>query len=436
VDVAVRDADGRPVRGLRTEDFTILDRKRPQPIAAFSEISHDRGDSSPLPVPPDMVKADVADNATAKSERVVILVIHDLGLWRDRVEPVKALARRIVTELGPHASMALLFSSGRGGVELTEDRAALLEGIETLQGQYYSARRGTSYFRRTIQDVATYLRTEEARRKAVVVITEGGGGDALGLFDLMRPRPHPVDPISNPGYWRWSDIELLNMMEALRRSHVTLYAIDPRGRLQTPEERARESRGSNDGLRMNDSLYLSQEALTLTAEASGGFAVVDTNELDAGLDRIMADLDHYYLIGFDPPDPGDRSWRELDVRVNRPGALVRHRVGYRVTKPPEPPRQVDPLVALSVGVLPKTALPLRSFATPVALSTTQAHVEVVVEFRAQAADLASGGSMRDRVRVTVLAADLKKKKVTKRTSRNATVAIPASRFLNSATATY
>ena len=34
---------------------------------------------------------------------------------------------------------------------------------------------------------------------------------------------------------------------------------------------------------MSDPLYLSQEGLKLTAEASGGFAVVDTNDFSAGL---------------------------------------------------------------------------------------------------------------------------------------------------------
>ena len=72
VDVVVLDENGRPVRGLTARDFTVLDRKRPQRIDAFSEINHDWNESAGLPKPPAEVRADVADNSTARSERIVI----------------------------------------------------------------------------------------------------------------------------------------------------------------------------------------------------------------------------------------------------------------------------------------------------------------------------------------------------------------------------
>ena len=42
VDVVVTDADGRPVTGLTAADFSLLDRKKPQRIEVFDEISHSR----------------------------------------------------------------------------------------------------------------------------------------------------------------------------------------------------------------------------------------------------------------------------------------------------------------------------------------------------------------------------------------------------------
>src|SRR5262245_2314489 len=38
LDVSVLDKDRRPIRGLRAQDFTILEDGTPQPIAAFSAI--------------------------------------------------------------------------------------------------------------------------------------------------------------------------------------------------------------------------------------------------------------------------------------------------------------------------------------------------------------------------------------------------------------
>jgi hypothetical protein len=237
-----------------------------------------------------------------------------------------------------------------------------------------------------------------------------------------------MDSLQNRKYVAWHDHALLDMLEALRRANAALYAIDPRGRLQTPEERNRESRGASDGLRMFDPLYLSQEGLRLTAEASGGFAVVDTNDFDAGLNRIISDLDNYYLLGFYPVASADRKWHELEVTVNRPGVTVRHRKGYRLGDAPAPPKNKDPLVALSAGVLPRTALPLRMFATPVAVSGKSARVAVALEVRAphQAVEQPDG-SVRDSLKATVLAVDLGKKKVTRRVNRQAEIVVPAPR---------
>ena len=130
-----------------------------------------------------------------------------------------------------------------------------------------------------------------------------------------------------------------------------------------------------------------QESLKLTAEASGGFAIVDTNEFQSGLSRVIADLDNYYMLGFYPEDPTDKSWHKLEVSVNRLGMTVRHRIGYRSGVAPRLPKNKDPLVQLSAGVLPRTDLPLRLAATPVALSSKSARVAVTVEFSAPRAAL-------------------------------------------------
>jgi VWFA-related protein len=427
VDVVVLDEAGRPVKGLSPSDITLLDAKRPRNIEIFREVTRARGEATDRPSPPDKVMADVADNSTAKSERVVILVIHDLGLWKARVDLVKDLARQVVDDLGRQASMAVLFSSGRGGVEVTEDRAVLFGAIDTLEGQFYEGRRGSSDLRKTVQDVANFLRDDSARRKAVIVITEGIGGDVRGLFDTMQARPHS-NPIANPKYVAWNDYELLDMMEALRRANATLYLVDPRGRLRTAGERASESRTESGGLAMFDPLIVSQESLKLTAEAAGGFAVVETNDFRDGLSRIIADLDNYYVLGFYPEAPDDRKWHTLEVTVNRPGVIARHRKGYRLGTTSANSKNQEPLVALSAGVVPQTGLPLRLFATPIAVSGRTPRVAVALEVRARHTDVVlPDGSVRDSLRATILAVDLKKKKITRRVNRTAEITIPRAR---------
>ena len=92
-------------------------------------------------------------------------------------------------------------------------------------------------------------------------------------------------------------------MNKLRASGVTVYAVSPGG-------------PSDGGASVNS-----------IAEETGGFSV--SGDHPGGLRRILADLDNYYVLGFYPRDPKDRSFHLTEVRVNRPGLRVRARSGYQ-----------------------------------------------------------------------------------------------------------
>ena len=65
------------------------------------------------------------------------------------------------------------------------------------------------------------------------------------------------------------------------------------------------------------------------AETSGGFAIRNTNDLGAGLARISRESRSYYLIGYVPQnDRADGRFRQIEVKVKRPGVRVRARKGY------------------------------------------------------------------------------------------------------------
>ena len=62
------------------------------------------------------------------------------------------------------------------------------------------------------------------------------------------------------------------------------------------------------------------------ADATGGHAFVNTNDLTGAADQIMREMGHYYLIGVaDPPVQRNAELRQLEVKVSRPGVRVRVR---------------------------------------------------------------------------------------------------------------
>ena len=137
IDVVVVDELGAPVRGLTAADFTLLDRGKPQQVAAFSEVSHDsvEGEAADAPLLPATLVQAVASNASARSDRIVVLVVDDLHLFRDRADTARRLARRLVHEAGSGTSMAVLLTSGEHSTQVSQESGRHLEAIDTIEGR-------------------------------------------------------------------------------------------------------------------------------------------------------------------------------------------------------------------------------------------------------------------------------------------------------------
>jgi VWFA-related protein len=135
VDVVVVDKDGNPVAGLKTSDFTVLDRRKPQAIATFEEIAHRHADATaPLDLPA-TVGRDVSSNQTAQSGRLVVMVIDDLHIYKERTDRAKEIARQVLLDLGAQSSMAVLFTSQEHSTQVTADQSRLRAAVETLKGR-------------------------------------------------------------------------------------------------------------------------------------------------------------------------------------------------------------------------------------------------------------------------------------------------------------
>jgi VWFA-related protein len=469
VDVVVVDKSGQRVRGLNAADFQLFDRKQPQVIAAFDEVSHA---ASTEEIPPALasVKKDVADNRSAQSQRLIILVVDDLHIYRGRTDIAKQLARDIVNKAGPDASMALLFTSGEHSTQVTEDRSELLAAVETLNARQTVRRphdasdaqtaphldpemstatklallasvgSGHDFFDnmaqyKTLEDAARLIGTDTVRRKAFVLVSEGINKELTGVFGSLvtpgdldslltsRSTSAGAPPASPTPY---HDRALRDMMESLHRSNVTAYAIDPRGHVSS-QDLARENFPSPAGMlatpegtaadddspvRWNNPVRRAQDGLGLLAEASGGFAVTDTDDLAGGLGRVLDDLDHDYLLGFYPADPSGKDYRAIDVKVTgHPEWTLRFRKSYLPGGPPPMPKGADPLLA---GVMPRTDLPLRLMATPfpaAASPTKTTRVVLALEITAPVTGLQQvDGSLQDDLTYQVVAIDEKKAK--------------------------
>jgi hypothetical protein len=76
-----------------------------------------------------------------------------------------------------------------------------------------------------------------------------------------------------------------------------------------------------------------QQVLYQLADGTGGFVILNTNDLLGGLERIAKDQNQYYLLGYKPGVSAEGSCHSLKVKVDRGGTSVRARSGYCNVRP-------------------------------------------------------------------------------------------------------
>lgn len=76
-----------------------------------------------------------------------------------------------------------------------------------------------------------------------------------------------------------------------------------------------------------------QQVLYELAEGTGGFVILNTNDLLGGLQKIASEQSEYYLLGYKPPDSPEGSCHTLKVKVERGDTIVRARSGYCRVRP-------------------------------------------------------------------------------------------------------
>ncbi|MFZ0910446.1 MAG: hypothetical protein WAN24_13300, partial [Candidatus Acidiferrales bacterium] len=78
-----------------------------------------------------------------------------------------------------------------------------------------------------------------------------------------------------------------------------------------------------------------QQVLWMLAQGTGGFPILNTNDLLSGLDKIAREQNAYYLLGYAPEESPEGACHTLKVKVDRGGANVRSRSGYCNVKTPD-----------------------------------------------------------------------------------------------------
>jgi VWFA-related protein len=375
-DVIPRDQDNRFVGDLTKDDFTILEDGQPQQVASFMLVQGGRVFNLLLPpssaaMPEGLVLPSPARTRVAEAPgRVFVILIDDLHFEPELTPHVRRLIQTIADTLVHDGDMVSVLSTGPSFIEVgpTYDRKAVIEAAGKIRGSGYQpteifkmmensqgvgdvrAKAEMAFY--TTYNILADLERVANRRKAVLFISTGYDFDPFaegrtssdhvmgGRFsDPLRFTVNEDNPFFRTAHVT-ADIDLFRLMRELalssNRANASLYTIDPRGLAGTTDA----------GQYVDQSewrTYIQKTTGTLKylAEATNGFAIVDTNDFASALKRVDAETSDYYVLGFysTNADVTKRN-RMLDVKVNRANVSVASRRAYSLkpdSRPPAPP---------------------------------------------------------------------------------------------------
>jgi VWFA-related protein len=260
---------------------------------------------------------------------------------------------------------------------------------------------------RTLEDVADALVALPQRRKVLVYVSPGipVNASAASAPNLQRDPPPPKSllappPPVPPGATtqmpmmdREAMLTILSGMPALfrqmQRSNVTLYAIDPAGLDglasyiqrnlanvpalswigQEPVDGNGQTPLGKVPIKTELAHFetnLALDFLETAATTTGGRAIVNTNDLEPGIDEMFRENSSYYLIGYQATDPGSGKLHRTDVKVNRDGVEVRHQSGYYASDARQQAKdaQAPPLARAISSAMADAELPLHVAVAP------------------------------------------------------------------------
>ncbi len=372
VDVVVRDRSGAIVRGLKPDDFELLEDGARQQVLTFAyeEITP----TAPLvaggatltagavrPAQPLLTPAttSVADDAIPShpltseevaGHRLLTLVFDTSSMEPDDVQKAVDGALKWVDQQMTPADLVAVTTINTSLQVLTDftsskDRVrAVLSGLSSTEGTAFAAVDAST----SATDAAAQTATDDST-------AVDQSAQELDTFNndvrlrALRTLAEALQPIQqkkaiiyfSSGMQRSgtdNQVELRAAVNAALRANVSIYPVDARG-LQAivPGGSARQASRGGLGAFTGSAvasqftqLAAQQETLTSLASDTGGTAFTDTNDFGEAFKRVERDISAYYILGFSSTNTAkDGRFRRITVRVrNRSGVKVDAKDGY------------------------------------------------------------------------------------------------------------
>ena len=356
VNVVVRDKNGTLVRGLKRDDFVVLEDGKPQTVSSFDFEEIDNA-SMPSMVTTTVLGA-IAQPAKAGAplapaagavgpaadmkDRRLIVLFYDLGSMQpDEVSRAVQSGRDYIEKkIAPADLLAVvsLTTSFAVDQDFTADRTALLAALNRLspvEGSSAAAVADAEIAPDTgnafvADDTEFNIFNTDRRLDALRAVA-----DVLAGIEQKKSVIYFSGGVTQSGMDNQAAVRAL--VDRAVRANVSIYAADTRGLAALPaggdaSTASVRGTGAFSGRSMSsqrESFSAAQDTLTTIAEDTGGKAFFDVNEFAEVFDKVVEDTSSYYLLGYTSTNPAsDGRFRRIRVTLKQAGYKLEFRSGY------------------------------------------------------------------------------------------------------------
>jgi VWFA-related protein len=384
VTVTARDKKGNVVRDLKQSDFTVIEDGKAQRLLSFDvEDVRTYANSGPAqvesagePVQTNFLTAREVKSDAVRDRRLITLFFDLSAMEPDELNRAMNSARRFVDRQMSPADLVSVISFDTALTvrqDFTSDHAALkrvfdsIQGIEgegmangstgTDEGQPDT---GGAY---TPDDTDYNTFNTDRRLQAIASVAQ-----VLGRINQKKALLYFSGGMEKTGIDNQATLRAA--VNIAVKANVAIYTVDthglealpPSGGAQTASLRGTAAYSGRAVQSQLDTQFAQQETLSTMAADTGGKAFLDSNDFGRAFEKIQADTDSYYVLGYRSTDSAmDGHFRKISVKVNRPDLKLEYRSGYygprdfqHFTKD-DRERQLDEEMA---SELPNTDLPV------------------------------------------------------------------------------
>jgi len=422
IDVEVTDKSGKPIKGLREDQFTVTDDGKRQEISTFSYSdiegieSAAAAEDKPIVVPvdnegPNTPSADAISDQL-RDRRLIVLFFDLTSMQSDDLIRAHDAAAKFVKEQMTKADVVAVIAFSSKLIVLanfTNDHATLdkaiaqltATSISDLSSPLYAAAENGEY---DVQEYTGAAYTPDETEFNVFntdqkLAAVEGMANVLSAFPGRKALVEFTGGITQTG--EENRTQLRAATDAANRADVSIYSIDSLGLFATPpggDATANAATGTSmftgaSVFHQTDQREDSRDTLATLSTDTGGKAFFDLGDLSQALPKIQQDNTGYYLIGYrlGADVKRDGRWRTIRVKVNAPGAHVRYREGYYAPRDFQHLQKEDRDQQLADAVNsdnPVVELPVAVETAMFRLSDQQTYVPIAAKISASALDWA------------------------------------------------